>query len=1755
MASINTSAEGSLGGSTNRPAINPYSLPSSSRARHSGSALLIILGCVALLTILVTAFLLTARTEFTTSNFYAKSVNTKLLSENVINLVMAQLREGARSTDVSTDAPVAWASQPGMIRTYDNTGAPFKYFKLYSWDNMLGTGAFDETLPAEIPPTGATGWSAQPNVYTDLNEPVNGTYPIIDPAAEGNVEGFSFTSQTDTNNTNPLSMPVKWLYVLKDGTLTVGAPTGTGTAVHISNASSVNPVIGRIAFWTDDETSKVNINTASEGIFWDQPYGNNTNEMGIHDKNTAPPFGFAGSLPSANEFARMPGHPATTSLSAVFGYGTDPVLPDTSFLTSDPNGLTWPLTPTTYAAAFGPYYSLTPRYQAGGTMGGSQFAPQTFTLPGYRLYDSVDELAFDPGRLPLSSSNGALYPAADGANPAGRTSFNPAEDGLSPLTPQVIEQRRFFITAHSRAPEETLFGTPRISLWPLQAATTATQSDGTAVSPRTAKDNLLAFCSTINNQPYYFQREGFYQYQAESGGEVVASPDPIPSALSATEDFPDAPNSTPQTGVKRNENLYAYLQALTGGATGGLNNIPGFGGNFYAKYPGAEDSTGFLVSDRDEILTQMFDLIRSGVNTFNTAPNILPHYTYTPFKANMADNPNGGPQDPAETVPISIPSNHTHGLGRTYNFGGVSIVFMAQNMDLNNGMPASGTTPAVAAVPAGTPDNPALSTYRMSIGPGLPWAYPIDNPNFFLPPNYAKVPPALAPPTTPKFLYWDRANSSRYGAYVYQAANPTAGTSAMLVPIDPTTNQPEVDKNGKSVPLSSTAVTIADPQTTYLQAFVLLQPFTTVQGVPALAPNIRVRVTGLDELSVSFPGSSQQSLGFPSAQNAVVCYNTEDSGTTDSLGGMLAPFTPNGFFYILPADTWSNGLSGYVTSANGGGSPNAFYNDGTNPGNTNYPLISVPVKLPTPAYPGPYGGEDTSELGQPDEIAPPAPVAIHNMEPANESDTSNTMTTNGVMLKIDVFDGTSDLTQPTTTPFQTFYVKIPAMTLPIPTIEMANQEGEGCGFNYAITGGGNVAGPRIPGYVDTNPSSAFTSGFNVPPNVVLNKIPAGTPSGTPMPIFGTYCDTTLYGPGMLYNNTTYPGTTESPNPQPGVLQPLNYYWQQPWDVRSIWQRLSYWWSQNYASLRNFVEADRIICRGDIVRSFVPNPTPGSIDGDMRLLAANPIRTAPSGGAPNTRTDDYIPMGDARSGYSSFPTLGPYTSKFIRQLHALTTETGGRGTLNLLATSQSILTSPPVPAPPYSAESPTEGPMGYIGPISGGIGDTSGALIPNEEYAYETAPNVTPELQGAFMDAASQIPGDWTLGQGPTPDGPYIQKPDEGYQPPGSTLAPYYSTYIGNNDLTEKNISYSPDREIASAVAFGGLPSRAMQGIPWCTLLFCPNPAANDNGQISPVLVHPGFGTVGATSLGNSNDPAYFSPPYALPPDHLLLDLFWMPVVEPYAVSEPFSTAGKVNMNYEIVPFGGYIHRSTALHAVMKATQLIAIPTKYNHQNFIPETATTPPDYERFNGSEPNVKGYAAWYEDATSGYGSQYDYAYRYGINLTATIDDAQSAFQQRFKALHDIFRSATEICNVFVVPETINGLNYSPTATAVPADASYNTMQAWWANFQLTGDNGREDPYNQIYPRLTTKSNDFQVHMRVQVLSQAPADRGNGNFDTNGGDSIVGEYRGSAIIERYLDPNQTTLPDFATTFPSDPTSTVDNYVRYRIVNTHSFTP
>ena len=155
-----------------------------------------------------------------------------------------------------------------------------------------------------------------------------------------------------------------------------------------------------------------------------------------------------------------------------------------------------------------------------------------------------------------------------------------------------------------------------------------------------------------------------------------------------------------------------------------------------------------------------------------------------------------------------------------------------------------------------------------------------------------------------------------------------------------------------------------------------------------------------------------------------------------------------------------------------------------------------------------------------------------------------------------------------------------------------------------------------------------------------------------------------------------------------------------------------------------------------------------------------------------------------------------------------------------------------------------------------------------------------------------ITGDFDTGVGSAPDGAYINRPDDGdirgMRMEGDS---YFETVRGERE--EAQALFSPNRLIPGPGMLGSLSTGVQANIPWQTLLFRPADADRHHGAKSP-------------------------------PDHLWMDYFWMPVVQPYAISEPFSTAGKVNLNYQILPFT-YIRRATPMHAVMKAEKLLAIP--------------------------------------------------------------------------------------------------------------------------------------------------------------------------------------------------------------------------------------
>ena len=104
--------------------------------------------------------------------------------------------------------------------------------------------------------------------------------------------------------------------------------------------------------------------------------------------------------------------------------------------------------------------------------------------------------------------------------------------------------------------------------------------------------------------------------------------------------------------------------------------------------------------------------------------------------------------------------------------------------------------------------------------------------------------------------------------------------------------------------------------------------------------------------------------------------------------------------------------------------------------------------------------------------------------------------------------------------------------------------------------------------------------------------------------------------------------------------------------------------------------------------------------------------------------------------------------------------------------------------------------------------------------------------------------------------------------------------------------------------------------------------------------------------------------------------------------------------------------------------------------------------------------------------------------------------------AAPNFFVSASQICDVPLVP-----LGYTASG-----------LTSFWSANSLTGDNSLERPYSYIYPRVTTKSNIFTVHVLAQSLKQTPADAAAKTWYENK-DQVLSEYRGAFTIEKYFDP------------------------------------
>ncbi|MBV64040.1 MAG: hypothetical protein CMP45_05975 [Rickettsiales bacterium] len=516
---------------------------SKNRDKESGIAIVTVLSVLMMMTLLVFGFFSAATEELKSSTYYGSSLKTRQLTDVVTNMVIAQVRK-ATGEQTSEGQRFTWVSQPGCITTFSNRGSDYDTlsvakFKLYSSETMEENA--DDNMVDDI----QEDWDKKPHHYVDLNAPLYSErenelyFPILDPRArrstndtnKDNVEGFNYTQTTSTGTqvpgvvlpgSDPLSqrvpMPVQWLYILEDGTM--GHLDKSDTFVPgsgIGKASISNPIVARIAFWTDDECNKVNVNTASEGVHWDIPRYDSKQEREMAVKQ-----------PVQRETSRFPGHPSMVSLSSVL-YPHEDVSQDKAKLRN--------------------IYDLVPKIEYKNSSASGSSSTKGVTWDTDRLYATYDELLYKHER------NRGLDE---------RQESNTFRN--SQISRRKLEQSRFFLTANSIGPETTLFGTPKMTMWPTYTNT----------GRNTYFDNLINFISTIGtkNRKYYWQRNSSGSRHNEIYGNANGA------------------------NLQLLDNYLINLIAPS-------NQIPGYGGSLGRKYGSGP------YQDGKQILTMMWDYIRT----------------------------------------------------------------------------------------------------------------------------------------------------------------------------------------------------------------------------------------------------------------------------------------------------------------------------------------------------------------------------------------------------------------------------------------------------------------------------------------------------------------------------------------------------------------------------------------------------------------------------------------------------------------------------------------------------------------------------------------------------------------------------------------------------------------------------------------------------------------------------------------------------------------------------------------------------------------------------------------------------------------------------------------------------------------------------------------------------------------------------------------------------------------------------------------
>lgn len=527
---------------------------------------------VGLCTVLIMAVHSVTKVEFQAGNTELDRTRARLLGESAVAVALSQLARGTTES-FSNGVPKPWTSQPGALRVHDMSGTLQTIHKLYSASDMAVES--EDDLAHDLP----ANWQAQPEAFVDLNVPrrmPGGAlqFPIVDPRAMSldpteSVEGFSYDAFPGAKvpDTDPdqqrLAMPVRWLYVLQDGTLATMNESGLLVAANNTTITGyANPVVGRVAFWVDDETCKINVNTASEGAFWDTPRADTLQERSL-----------ATHQPSRLEYQRQPGHPAGVCFSSVLLPGLRHY--PRGFLAADST------MPAMEMEDVIDLWHLGRLEVSSSEMGPFGVPSQGTSFGGMEPTDWEDLWSTTPMeaalRPPYATAHEIVFGRQQEVPLQGGLAFRSRHDFFvrHPEAITRLARSSFFLTASSSAPETTLFGTPRIAMWPVHAHAMLNRGNDQLDDIRrdTAYDRKVLFSSVFKGRPWFVQRSepgnGMKDFKVHANGD--------------------------------NEDLFEFLRRQTSRPVPGFYDATGSVSTFEDKY---ED-------DRDAILLQMMDYIRS----------------------------------------------------------------------------------------------------------------------------------------------------------------------------------------------------------------------------------------------------------------------------------------------------------------------------------------------------------------------------------------------------------------------------------------------------------------------------------------------------------------------------------------------------------------------------------------------------------------------------------------------------------------------------------------------------------------------------------------------------------------------------------------------------------------------------------------------------------------------------------------------------------------------------------------------------------------------------------------------------------------------------------------------------------------------------------------------------------------------------------------------------------------------------------------